>query len=271
MGELLARKRLARKNRFNLRAMTVKMLEAAIRRGDEHAFAKSKSMLASSWTRFRATKFFDLLAASPLIAWCWLGLHNLFPLLVHRAHELSAGSIGLNHLLQFAAVVGSASFNLAAIVLLTIRTKPLLRSKGILPRLTGFAGSFFGASLFFLPAVDLSLPLQAISNILIFGGCGGALFVLFWLGRGFAMLPEARRLDVSGPYALVRHPLYVCETIAFLGLVLQFQQPWALGIMLVGSILMAARSMFEERVLEEQFPDYAAYRFRTARFVPGIY
>jgi protein-S-isoprenylcysteine O-methyltransferase Ste14 len=30
------------------------------------------------------------------------------------------------------------------------------------------------------------------------------------------------------------------------------------------------RSVFEERVLSEAYPEYAAYKARTARFVPGI-
>jgi protein-S-isoprenylcysteine O-methyltransferase Ste14 len=112
---------------------------------------------------------------------------------------------------------------------------------------------------------------QALSNALIFGGCGGALFVLLRLGCAFSMLPEARKLETGGPYAIVRHPLYVCETVAYLGLVLQFRQPWALLIMLVGSAVMGVRAVFEERVLKAQFPQYAAYCATTSRFVPGIY
>jgi protein-S-isoprenylcysteine O-methyltransferase Ste14 len=227
--------------------------------------------LVLGWRRFRTTKAYDLLAASPLIVWYGLGLHSQLPLLHQRAVELGTGDISSKEFLQFAALIGSAAFSLVAIYFLATRSLPLARSKGALPRVTAIAGSFLGSSVFFLPAAHLTLAMQTLSNTLIFAGCGGALFVLLRLGRAFSMLPEARKLDTGGPYAIVRHPLYVCETLAYLGLMLQFQQPWALFIMLVGSAVMGARAAFEERVLEAQFPQYASYRAHTSRFVPGVY
>jgi len=35
--------------------------------------------------------------------------------------------------------------------------------------------------------------------------------------------------------------------------------------------LQFARMIYEERVLRETFPEYAAYARRTARLIPGIY
>ena len=35
-------------------------------------------------------------------------------------------------------------------------------------------------------------------------------------------------------------------------------------------LVTAARTVFEERVLVEAFPEYNAYRARTARFIPGL-
>jgi protein-S-isoprenylcysteine O-methyltransferase Ste14 len=32
-----------------------------------------------------------------------------------------------------------------------------------------------------------------------------------------------------------------------------------------------ARTVYEERVLERAHPEYAAYREKTARFVPGVF
>ena len=92
---------------------------------------------------------------------------------------------------------------------------------------------------------------------------GAALIVLLRLGRGFAIMPEARELKIVGPYKLVRHPLYVCEAIISVGLILQFQEPWALTIAVVGFLFMYMRTVFEERILATQYPQYAAYRART--------
>jgi protein-S-isoprenylcysteine O-methyltransferase Ste14 len=35
-------------------------------------------------------------------------------------------------------------------------------------------------------------------------------------------------------------------------------------------VLQVTRSIFEERVLLQAYPEYVAYRARTARFIPGI-
>jgi protein-S-isoprenylcysteine O-methyltransferase Ste14 len=56
------------------------------------------------------------------------------------------------------------------------------------------------------------------------------------------------------------------EIVTVLGLAIQYQQPWAA---LLGAGVMAlqvTRSVFEERVLTEAFPDYADYRRRVKRF-----
>jgi protein-S-isoprenylcysteine O-methyltransferase Ste14 len=34
--------------------------------------------------------------------------------------------------------------------------------------------------------------------------------------------------------------------------------------------LIYARTVFEEEVLSEAFPEYAAYRARVKRFIPGV-
>jgi protein-S-isoprenylcysteine O-methyltransferase Ste14 len=46
--------------------------------------------------------------------------------------------------------------------------------------------------------------------------------VIFHLGRSFSVVPQARGLVRGGPYSFVRHPLYLAEEIALLGILLQF-------------------------------------------------
>ena len=227
--------------------------------------------LTSPWERFRASKSYDLLAASPLMLWLAFCLGTQWPLLISRLTGLLSGKIALIDALQLAAILGSFSFNVAMIYFLAVRAKPIGRSRGLLPRITAFAGAFLGNSILLLPATNLTLLTQIVSNFLIFGGCSAALFVLTQLGPAFAMLPEARQLNTSGPYALVRHPLYVFETSIYLGLMLQFQQPWAIIMVGIGILVMYGRSIFEEQVLEQSYPEYGAYRAQTARFIPGIF
>jgi protein-S-isoprenylcysteine O-methyltransferase Ste14 len=84
-------------------------------------------------------------------------------------------------------------------------------------------------------------------------------------------MPEARRLVVEGPYALVRHPLYLAEEIAVLGLFIQFASVWTAIVLIIHVLLQFERMRYEETVLSATFPDYREYAARTARLIPALY
>ena len=84
-------------------------------------------------------------------------------------------------------------------------------------------------------------------------------------------MPEARALVTTGPYALIRHPLYLAENIGTLGLMLQFQQPWASLLGAAAILVQYWRTIFEESVLLEAYPAYTAYRAHTWRFLPYVF
>ena len=84
-------------------------------------------------------------------------------------------------------------------------------------------------------------------------------------------MAEARRLVTSGPYSLVRHPVYLCEEIAIVGTLLQFLSPATIAIFAVHVCIQFQRMRNEERVLRQAFSDYTEYEARTsARILPGI-
>jgi protein-S-isoprenylcysteine O-methyltransferase Ste14 len=85
------------------------------------------------------------------------------------------------------------------------------------------------------------------------------------------MMAEARRLVTSGPYRLVRHPLYLAEELAVVGIFMQSLSLWTALILAVQIAFQLRRMHNEEAILAESFPEYAAYRQRTARLLPGIY
>jgi protein-S-isoprenylcysteine O-methyltransferase Ste14 len=91
------------------------------------------------------------------------------------------------------------------------------------------------------------------------------------LGRSFSMMAEARRLVTSGPYRFVRHPLYIAEELAMIGLLIQFFSLSSAFVLAVQIAFQLCRIHNEEAVLAESFPEYAAYQQRTARLLPGIY
>jgi protein-S-isoprenylcysteine O-methyltransferase Ste14 len=90
-------------------------------------------------------------------------------------------------------------------------------------------------------------------------------------------MAEARRLVTSGPYRLVRHPVYLFEELAVIGVAMNLFWPPRTAVVAVVILVAHAycqmhRMGTEERVLESTFPDYAGYRARTPwRVIPGLY
>jgi protein-S-isoprenylcysteine O-methyltransferase Ste14 len=98
-----------------------------------------------------------------------------------------------------------------------------------------------------------------------------AVYALAWLGRSFSIMAEARRLVTSGPYARVRHPLYLAEEIAVIGLFLQYASPSTALLVVAHLAFQLQRMRNEEQILRDSFPEYAAYARATRRLVPGVY
>jgi protein-S-isoprenylcysteine O-methyltransferase Ste14 len=84
-------------------------------------------------------------------------------------------------------------------------------------------------------------------------------------------MAEGRQLITNGPYARIRHPLYLGEALSFLGLTLQYLSPLAVSIFVVQIGFQLVRMRNEEAVLASLFPEYESYKRRTARLVPGLY
>ncbi len=156
-------------------------------------------------------------------------------------------------------------------ILFIIRLEPIKKAKGILPRVLAVAGTFSMALVTFFPRANLSLMQTVIASLLSLVGTALSVFALAHLGRSFSVMAEARRLVTSGPYRLVRHPLYVFEAVASLGVLFQFFSFYSVLIYLAHCFLQLQRMKNEETVLEGVFPEYQTYKLKTARVLPGIY
>jgi len=88
------------------------------------------------------------------------------------------------------------------------------------------------------------------------------------LGRCFGVLPEARGLVTHGPYRLVRHPVYLGEIGAVLGLVLGAPSTWNLTAGVIFCAAQGLRMRLEELALVREFPQYAEYAAATPRLLP---
>ena len=225
----------------------------------------------------RRTKLYDLIAAAPIIAWFGFCAVQSLPALMQQAAlarmfiqtDLSVLPVSL--VLSLVAKVAVLLFQVLLVVLFAIRTVPRAGAQGIFARLAAVAGTFLAVGLPLLPPQPLSAPLYIVCLLLMIGGFAFMIWAAVRLGRSISILPEARRLVTGGPYALVRHPLYVGEAIAVTGIALQYAWPWSFVILGVQCTFQFLRVIYEERVLQKAFPDYAAYAKRTARLIPYVY
>jgi protein-S-isoprenylcysteine O-methyltransferase Ste14 len=240
-----------------------------------------KSLAAFFTSRIEAirrTKLYDLFAAMPFIAWLLFSAAQMLPPLAEQIalakfffFRISPSALPLSLVLNILSKACTLFFLSALVVMFAVRHHPVGRAQGLYGRFAALAGTFSAVGLVWLPPRELSSTLQVISLLLIIGGTAFALSAVLVLGRSISLMPEARRLITWGPYAVVRHPLYVGEMIATTGLAMQFLMPWALVLLGLNCILQFERARNEERLLVQAFPRYRDYMTTTARFLPSVW
>ncbi len=78
-------------------------------------------------------------------------------------------------------------------------------------------------------------------------------------------------LVTSGPYHLVRHPIYSGILFAGVGTAVALRWLWLIAIGLAGIYFLYSATV-EERYLNQQFPDtYPAYKLSTKMLVPFVF
>ena len=85
-------------------------------------------------------------------------------------------------------------------------------------------------------------------------------------------LPRAHgELVRAGAYRYVRHPIYSGIELAAIDWGLAHGSPMALLGAAALFTVLAMKAAREEAWLAARYPDYAAYRLRTKRLIPGLY
>ena len=212
----------------------------------------------------------DLLGRIGIVAVFTLSASAKFQSVIKDIQEWSSASPDFD-ILRLFSEMASLAF-LALVVSTTImRLKPLRSAEGIEPRFMALAGTFATVLVTLIPStIPLSPALKIFALCLTATGFSLAAYVLYWLGRSFSIMAEARRLVTAGPYGIVRHPLYSVEEIAVIGiLLLNLSLPAVLLIAVQWSIQMR-RMHHEERVLSQAFPEYVDYAARTPKFLPRL-
>jgi protein-S-isoprenylcysteine O-methyltransferase Ste14 len=158
------------------------------------------------------------------------------------------------------------------VVLLSIqplfRLRAIRKSDEILPRLAALAGITIPLMFVLLERAPANIAFNLASLAIVLVANVMCVVTVSFLGRSLSIMPEARRLVSDGPYGIVRHPLYVCELLAMVGIVLQYRSLAAVGLVVLAMVVQVARARWEEGILAKAFSDFAAYRARTSFLLP---
>jgi protein-S-isoprenylcysteine O-methyltransferase Ste14 len=120
-----------------------------------------------------------------------------------------------------------------------------------------------------------SAPWRAGLGLTLFAlGLGFAIWARVHIGRNWGT-PMSQKdepeLVTSGPYRLVRHPIYSGILVAGVGTAMALSWMWLVAVVLAGVYFVYSATV-EERYLTQQFPDaYPTYRHSTKMLVPLIF
>jgi protein-S-isoprenylcysteine O-methyltransferase Ste14 len=166
----------------------------------------------------------------------------------------------------------------------SLGAKQTQRTESARSRLSHHLPLFIGALLMGIPniagaalegAFVAPTPLwQWLATALTAAGLGFSVFARIWLAGNWSAtvtVKEGHELIRSGPYALVRHPIYTGMLLALIGSALGVGKWRALiGVTLIAAAFVRKLTI-EERFMTEQFGEaYARYRAEVPALVPFV-
>ncbi len=164
-----------------------------------------------------------------------------------------------------------ACFYSLIIFLYFLRSPARSTSRSHVTNFIAIVATFIPFTLPFLGEPALNKPeILLVANVIIIISIVLSIYALGSLGKSFSIIPQARKLIETGPYRVVRHPLYVSELIGVFGLVLAGLTLLKIAMFLLLVVLQVYRAFQEEKLLANAFPEYKEYSSKTARFIPGI-
>jgi protein-S-isoprenylcysteine O-methyltransferase Ste14 len=227
--------------------------------------------LSSTADWLRGSRLYDL--ASRAFGATWFLALAIFIVQV-TISNLYNSDISVSDLSRWPTLLSQAgltAFYFTLWLLMILRPAPTARAHIGLPGIAAMAGTYMPWLLMLFPARASTDATSVVGTALTLIGIVLTLRVLWHLGRSFSIVPQARKLVTSGPYALVRHPLYITEEIMVIGATLLHLSALTVALTVLHATIQASRMLYEEQVLETTFPDYATYKSRTWRVLPGIW
>ena len=132
-----------------------------------------------------------------------------------------------------------------------------------------------------VPAIDERLGWSHMPAAIVFAG--NVLMALGWLGTWFVFRENSftaatierapdQRVISTGPYAIVRHPMYSSMLVMLLGMPIALGSWWGVSALVVMGPALIARIFDEEAFLVHELPGYAEYKQKVRyRLIPHLW
>lgn len=124
----------------------------------------------------------------------------------------------------------------------------------------------------------VSGPIVSNSTAGLLVECAGiflAVLSIYIIGiNNFNITPTVKQnseLITSGPYRIIRHPMYVAQLIAVLPLIVDYFSWFRIIAFVLLLIILLLKIEFEESLLKAHFPNYHAYMEKTKKLIPYVY
>ena len=131
----------------------------------------------------------------------------------------------------------------------------------------------FLAWLFDFEKLQLNFPENLRWIALFVAGIGVILIIAAFVQLNTNLSPfpspkKGSKLITSGAFTFARHPIYSGILMLAFGSSFWLGSGYKLLIGVVLAILFYAKSSYEEKRLQERFPEYGSYKAQTGRFFP---
>lgn len=138
-----------------------------------------------------------------------------------------------------------------------------------------------GVILFLVPGFDFRWQWSNVPTTLIVLGDVGVVagYVIIFLvfrentyASSIIEVAESQKVISTGPYAVVRHPMYAGAILIFFATPLALDSWWAFIPAIIVSAIVAVRLVDEEKFLAARLTGYEDYRRQVRyRLIPGIW
>jgi protein-S-isoprenylcysteine O-methyltransferase Ste14 len=130
----------------------------------------------------------------------------------------------------------------------------------------------------FIILIGITGPIIPDNIMILIGEIVGVILMVWaiWTMRlnNLNISPDLKKnsiLVLSGPYKLIRHPMYTSVLLVTLMLVINHVTLWRVGFWLVLIVDLNCKFRYEERLLRTKYSEYSDYMSKTKRLIPFIY